>query len=74
MKRLINTLALALALYGFAGWAYVAAVSLAAPRTLSLRLTHLASWPRTDTFGEAAFAVSFVAFVIYGLTRSPRAE
>ena len=62
--------ALAVSLYGFAGWAYVAGVSLAAPGTLPLRLTHLASWPRTDTFGEAAFAASFVAFVIYRLTRS----
>jgi hypothetical protein len=32
-------------------------------------LTHLVSWPRTDTFGEYAFAVSFFAFIVYRLTR-----
>ena len=72
MKRLFNTLALTLAIYGFAGWAYVAVVALALPNTLPWQLTHLASWPRTDTFGELSFAVSFVAFIAYRLTRDPR--
>jgi hypothetical protein len=39
------------------------------PNTLPWQLTHFASWPRTDTFGEASFVVSFMAFVIYRLTR-----
>jgi hypothetical protein len=69
MRRSVNTVALAIALYGFAAWVYVACVALVLPQTLSWRLTHLASWPRTDTFGESAFAVSFVAFIVYRLTR-----
>jgi hypothetical protein len=70
MRRIINAVALAVAAYGFVGWVYVAAVAIAQPQTLTLRLTHLASWPRTDTFGEASFIASFVAFIVYWLTRS----
>jgi hypothetical protein len=69
IRRIVNVLALAVALYGLAAWAYVAAVALAEPNTLPWQLTHLAKWPRTDTFGELSFVVSFVAFVVYGLTR-----
>jgi hypothetical protein len=69
MRRVFNAVALALSVYGFAAWTYVAAVALAQPQTLSWQLTHLTNWPRTDTFGEASFAVSFVAFIAYRLTR-----
>jgi hypothetical protein len=67
--RIVNVVALAFAVYGFAAWVYVALVALILPRTLPLQLTHLASWPRTDTFGEISFIVSFVAFITYMLTR-----
>lgn len=67
--RIVNVLALAFAVYGFACWMYVALVALILPRTLPLQLTHLSRWPRTDTFGEISFVVSFVAFIIYMLTR-----
>ena len=66
----MNTLALAFAVYGVAGWVYVVIVSLVAPQTLPLQLTHLSTWPRTDTFGEASFVVSFVAFIVFRMTRS----
>ncbi len=69
MRRILNACALSVAAYGFAAWAYVAANALITPWTLHLPLTHLARWPRTDTFGAASFAASFVAFVIYLLTR-----
>jgi hypothetical protein len=69
IRRITNVIALTVALYGFAAWAYVAAVALAQPNTLPWQLTHLAKWPRTDTFGELSFVVSCVAFVVYGLTR-----
>jgi hypothetical protein len=69
VKRIINAVALAVAVYGFAAWVYVAIVAIVLPDTLPLQLTHLASWPRTDTFGETSFAVSFVAFVVHRLTR-----
>ncbi len=71
VRRVLNAIFLALALYGFASWIYVAGVALAQPQTLSWRLTHLAAWPRTDTFGEASFLVSFLAFIAYRLTREP---
>ena len=69
LRALVPTVALALAIYGFAAWVYVAVVSLVAPQTLPMQLTHLARWPRTDTFGEVSFVVSFLAFVAYRLTR-----
>jgi hypothetical protein len=72
MRRLVNVIALTVAIYGFAAWVYVAAVSLAAPQTLPMQLTHLASWPRTDTFGEISFLVSFIACLTYFLTREPQ--
>jgi hypothetical protein len=59
-----------LALYGFAGWMYIALVALVHPRTLSLQLTHFAKLPHEDTFGEISFAVSMVSFFIYNLLRS----
>ncbi len=68
-RRILNACALAVAAYGFAAWAYVAANALLTPWALHLPLTHLARWPRTDTFGAASFAASFVAFLIYALTR-----
>ena len=68
--RVINAIALTVAVYGFAAWVYVAAVALALPDTLPWQLTHFARWPRTDTFGELSFAVSLVAFVVYRLTRA----
>jgi hypothetical protein len=68
-KRFFNVMALAVAVYGFAAWAYVAAVAIALPYTLSWQLTHLSKWPRTDTFGEISFALSFLAFIAYQLTR-----
>jgi hypothetical protein len=69
MRRTVNACALTIAIYGFAAWVYVAANALITPWALHLPLTHLARWPRTDTFGAISFAASFVAFLIYALTR-----
>src|SRR5579875_950196 len=69
MRRTVNAGALTVAAYGFAAWVYVAANALITPWALHLPLTHLASWPRTDTFGAISFAVSFVSFLIFSLTR-----
>ncbi len=68
VRRVLNTVGLALAIYGFAAWGYVALVALIQPQTLAWRLTHLASWPRTDTFGEISFVVSFLGFIVFRLT------
>ncbi len=59
-----------LALYGFAGWVYIALVALVHPYTLRLQLTHFAKFPHEDTFGATCFAVSIVSFFIYTLLRS----
>ncbi|HUZ38665.1 MAG TPA: hypothetical protein VMV17_20260 [Streptosporangiaceae bacterium] len=59
-----------LAIYGFAGWVYIALVALVHPATLGLQLTHFASFPHEDTFGELSFVVSLVSFVVYSLLRS----
>jgi hypothetical protein len=64
----------ALALYGFAAWVYVALVALIQPWTLKWQLTHLSKWPRTDTFGELCFAVSFVAFWLQSLLSRQHSE
>jgi hypothetical protein len=68
-RSLLTATCRAVALYAFAAWVYVALVALIQPQTLHLRLTHLAKWPRTDTFGEISFVVSFVAFWGYTLLR-----
>ena len=59
-----------LALYGFAGWTYIALVALVHPSTLGLRLTHFLSFPHEDTFGEVSFLVSLVSFFVYSLLRT----
>jgi hypothetical protein len=62
-----------LAIYGFAGWVYIALVALVHPRTLGLQLTHFTSLPHEDTFGEVSFVVSLVSFFVYTLLRSSAA-
>ena len=71
MKRRIALAASrTLALYGFAGWVYIALVALVHPRTLGWQLTHFATFPHEDTFGEICFAVSAVSFFVYSILRS----
>ena len=70
-RRIILELSRTLAIYGFLGWVYIAIVAFVQPETLSWRLTHLASFPREDTFGEISFAVSIVSFFVYSLLRNP---
>lgn len=70
MKRTVMLVASrTLAIYGFAGWVYIALVALIHPYTLGLQLTHFAPYPHEDTFGEACFVVSLVSFFIYSLLR-----
>ena len=58
--------------YSFAGWAYIALNAVFHPRTLSLRLTHFAPWPREDTFGVACFIVSFTSALALAVLRARR--
>jgi len=69
-RRIALVTSQTLALYGFAGWVYVALVALVHPYTLGLQLTHFAKLPHEDTFGETCFVVSMISFFIYRLLRS----
>ena len=70
--RVLRAGFLTLFIFGLLGWVYIAAVALVHPETLSMQLTHLAPWPREDTFGEVSFAVSFVSFFIWNLVREEK--
>jgi hypothetical protein len=73
MKRRIALAAsLTLAVYGFAGWVYIALVALIHPHTLGLKLTHFMTFPHEDTFGEVCFVVSLVSFFVYNFLRSSK--
>ena len=65
MRRFVRSLSLAVFVYGFAGWIYIAENAVFHQETLSLPLTHLAPWPREDTFGAACFGFSFIALLVY---------
>ncbi|MGH2363671.1 MAG: hypothetical protein ACRDGF_11145 [Chloroflexota bacterium] len=69
MRRLLEAVALTIFLFGLLGWGYIVLVALVHPQTLHLQLTHLLPWPREDTFGEGAFAASFIAFFGWRLLR-----
>jgi Na+(H+)/acetate symporter ActP len=69
--RILMAVALSLAIYGAAGWIYIAANAVSHPESLHMPLTHFANWPREDTFGAVCFAVSFVSFLTYQLIRRP---
>jgi hypothetical protein len=69
--KLVRSILLTLAVYGFAGWVYIAGNAISHPETLPLPLTHFASWPREDTFGAVCFAVSCLSFFFWNLL--PRA-
>ena len=64
-RRFAQSLSLAFALYGLFGWVYIVINSEVHMQTLSMQLTHFASWPHEDTFGEICFLVSFISFIIY---------
>ena len=72
-RRIALVASLTLAVYGFAGWVYIALVALVHPYTLGLQLTHFTKLPHEDTFGEICFVVSLVSFFIYRLLRFPEA-
>lgn len=65
MKKIISALSFTVFVFGFAGWIYIAQNAVFHPETLALPLTHLAPFPREDTFGTVCFALSFVALFTY---------
>jgi len=68
-KRIWRALTLTGTVYGFVGWVYIVINSEVHQYTLHLPLTHFASWPHEDTFGEICFLVSLVSFFFYTLLR-----
>jgi len=68
-RHFLRSLSLTGFVFGLAGWLYIVLNSEVHPWTLPRQLTHFASWPREDTFGEACFAIALVSFFIYQLIK-----
>lgn len=69
MREFWQALTLTGTIYGFAGWVYIVINSEVHIETLGKPLTHFASWPHEDTFGEICFLVSIVSFFAYQLLK-----
>jgi len=72
MKKILLALSFTVFVFGFAGWVYIAGNAMHHPETLSWPLTHLAPYPREDTFGALCFGLSFVALFIYMYLREDK--
>ncbi len=70
--KILRSLSLTLFVFGLLGWIYIAVVAFVHPETLPMQLTHLAPWPREDTFGIISFAVSFISFFIWNLVKEEK--
>lgn len=68
--KTIQSLTLTGFVFGLIGWFYIVLNSLFHMETLAMPLTHLASWPREDTFGIVCFGVSIVSFFIWNIVKS----
>jgi hypothetical protein len=69
MRKIVKAASFTLFIFSLLGWLYIAAVSLVRPETLTIQLTHFATWPREDTFGVVCFTVSFISFFIWNLVK-----
>ena len=69
MRKIVQAASFTLFIFGLLGWLYIAAVALVHPETLTIQLTHFATWPREDTFGVVCFTVSFISFFIWNLVK-----
>jgi hypothetical protein len=67
--KIIKAVSITLFVFGLLGWLYIVLSATVHPQTLSWPLTHLAPWPREDTFGIVSFAVSFVSFLVWNLVK-----
>ena len=68
-KEVIRKILFTLFIFSTLGGIYIVINSYVHPNTLSLPLTHLAKWPREDTFGIISWIVAFFSFLIWNLTR-----
>ncbi len=71
-KRVIKSLSLSGFIFGFAGWVYIVINSEVHPYTLHWRLTHFATWPHEDTFGEICFLIALISFFIYNFIKDKK--
>lgn len=73
MMKSTHAIARALSLtgfvYGLLGWGYIVLNAEVHPESLSWPLTHIAAFPREDTFGIICFAVSLVSFFVWNIIR-----
>jgi hypothetical protein len=72
--RLIQSLFLALFVFGLIGWLYVAVNAWVHSESLNQGLTHLTPWIREDTFGVLCFIISFVSFFVWLATRPSKLD
>lgn len=70
--KILRALSLTLFLFGLLGWIYIAMNAVFHPWSLPLPLTHLAPWPREDTFGAVSFLVSMISFFTWNLIRKQK--
>jgi hypothetical protein len=70
--KILRTLLLTFAVYGFFGWFYIVLNAEFHQWTLSWPLTHLLPWPREDTFGIMCFAISLVSFFAWNLIKDEK--
>jgi hypothetical protein len=70
--KIIKALSLTLFVFGLVGWLYIVLSATFHPETLSWQLTHLAPWPREDTFGIACFAVSMISFFVWNMVKDKK--
>lgn len=64
-----RSLSLTLFVFGLLVWLYIVGNAQIHPETLSMPLTHLLPYPREDTTGIVAFAVSLVSFFVWNMIR-----
>jgi len=64
----------ALFLYGLLGWTYGVLIQLTQPEVLPMRLSHLTTWIRVDTFTVLSFILSIIGFFIWRLARGAQSH
>ena len=70
--KVFKALLLTIAIYGFAGWVYIAGNAIFHPESLSWPLTHLTPWIREDTFGILSFAASSLSFFLFNIVKKEK--
>ena len=68
-KVVVKVVGEVLFVYGFLGWIYGVLVQLTNPGWLSLGLSHLTPWIRTDTFTIISFVISAIGFFTWRLAK-----